>query len=118
MDKQNIIKFQDWQKLDFHIGKILKAEDIEGADKLYKLSVDLGKEIGKRTIAAGLKPYYTKEKLKNKICIVFVNLEPRILKGVESQGMLLAAVNQDKDGKEIVRLLEPDADIELGSRVR
>ncbi len=118
MDKQNIIKFSEWQNLNFRVGKIVKIEDIEGADKLYKLSIDLGKEIGKRTIAAGLKPHYAKDSLKNKICIVFTNLEPRTLKGVESQGMLLAAVNQDKDGKEIVRLLQPDADIELGSRVR
>jgi len=109
------IKFSDWQKLDLRVGKILKAEDIEGAYKLYKLSVDLGKQLGKRTLVAGIKPYYTKEQLKNKQCIVFTNLEPRILRGIESQGMLLAAVSEDESK---VFLLQPDGKIEEGSRVR
>ncbi len=107
------IKFSDWQKLDLRTGKILKVEDIEGADKLYKLSVDLGKELGKRTIVAGIKPYYKKEELKGKSCVIFTNLEPRKIKGIESQGMLLAAVNGDESE---VKLLETEA--ELGSRVR
>ena len=112
---ENIIKFSDWQGLDFRVGKIVKIEDIEGADKLYKLSVDLGKELGKRTLAAGLKPYYKRDELKNKKCIIFTNLEPKIFKGVESQGMVLAAVDE-KENK--VRLLQPDSDIELGSKIR
>ncbi len=112
------IKFPDWQKLELRTAKILKAEDIEGADKLYKLSIDLGKELGKRTLVAGIKPYYTKDELKGKLCIVFTNLEPRTLRGVESQGMILAAAHENKDGKETVRLLQPDKDIELGSKVR
>jgi methionyl-tRNA synthetase len=97
------------------VGKILKAEEIEGADKLYKIEVDLGKELGKRTLVAGIKPYYKKEQLKNKSCIVFVNLEPRILKGIESQGMILAAVDERQNK---VHLLCPDKDIELGSMVK
>ena len=109
------IKFSDWQKLNLRIGKVLKVESVEGADKLYKLSVDLGKEIGKRTIVAGLKAYYKPEELKGKICVVFTNLQPRELKGVESQGMLLAAVNDDESE---VKLLQPDSDIELGSKIR
>jgi len=107
------IKFSDWQKIDLRTGKILKIEDIEGADKLYKLLVDLGKE--KRTIVAGIKPYYKKEQLKNKVCVIFTNLEPRKIKGIESQGMLLAAANDDESN---VFLLQPDEKIELGSRVR
>lgn len=106
------VKFSDWQKLDLRVGKILKAEDIEGADKLYKLEVDLGDE--KRTLVAGLKPYYKPEELTGKTCIVFTNLEPKTLRGIESQGMILAAVNENKSK---VRLLQPDKDIELGSRV-
>ena len=112
---EGIVSFNDWSKLDLRVGKILKVEDIEGADKLYKLSIDLGKEIGKRTLAAGLKPYYKPAELKGKTCIIFTNLQPRMLKGVESQGMLLAAVSLDE--KE-VHLLQPDSDIEVGSRVR
>ena len=112
---EGIVSFNDWSKLDLRVGKILKVEDIEGADKLYKLSIDLGKEIGKRTLAAGLKPYYKPAELKGKTCIIFTNLQPRMLKGVESQGMLLAAVSPDEKH---VHLLQPDSDIELGSKIR
>src|SRR3989344_8705412 len=107
------IKFSDWQKLDLRAGKILKIEDIEGADKLYKLSVELGKELGKRTIVAGIKPYYKKEELKEKSCVIFTNLEPRKIKGIESQGMLLAGASPDESE---VKILETEA--EPGSRVR
>lgn len=109
------INFSEWQNIDLRTGKIIKAEDIEGADKLYRLSVDLGKELGKRTIVAGIKQHYTKEQLKGKTCIVFTNLEPRKLKGIESQGMLLAAVSADESK---VFLLQPDSKIEEGSKVR
>lgn len=107
------IKFSDWNKLDLRVGKILKVENIEGADKLYKISVDLKKE--KRILVAGLKPYYKPEELKNKICIVFTNLESRKIKGIDSQGMILAAVSKDETS---VKLLQPDSNIELGSRIR
>jgi methionyl-tRNA synthetase len=107
------IKFSDWQKIDLRTGKILKVEDIEGADKLYKLLVDLGKE--KRTIVAGIKPYYKIEQLKNKSCVIFTNLEPRKIKGIESQGMLLASVSEDESK---VFLLQPESKIDEGSRVK
>jgi methionyl-tRNA synthetase len=118
MSETNIINFNDWQKLDLRVGKILKVDDIEGADKLYKLEIDLGKEIGKRILVAGLKPHYKKDKLKNHLCIVFINLEPRTLRGIMSQGMILASVSEEKDGKEFVKLLQPDDDMKLGSKVR
>jgi methionyl-tRNA synthetase len=114
MENENI-KFSDWQKLDLRIGKILKAEAVEGADKLYKLSIDLGKELGKRTLVAGIKQHYTQEKLKGKFCVVFTNLEPKKLRGIESQGMVLASVNND--GTKVF-LLQPDDNIELGSKIR
>ena len=109
------IKFPDWQKLDLRTGKIIEINEIEGADKLYKLTVDLGKELGKRTLVAGIKPYYKPEELKGKSCIIFTNLEPRVLRGIQSQGMLLAAVNEDET---LVSLLHPDSKIEEGSRIR
>lgn len=111
----NIIKFSDWEKFDLRVAKILNVDEIDGADKLYKLSIDLGKELGKRTLVAGLKPYYKKDELKNKRCVVFTNLEPRKLKGIESQGMLLAAVDEKKNK---VCLLQPESEIELGSKIR
>lgn len=112
---EGIIPFSDWEKIDLRVGKILKVEDIENADKLYKLEVDLGKEIGKRTVCAGIKKHYSKDELKNKKVIVFTNLAPRKLKGIESQGMILAAVNEDESK---VILLSPEKDIEVGSKVR
>ncbi len=112
------INFSEWEKIDLRVGKILEAEDIEGADKLYKLKIDLGKELGKRILVAGIKQFYDKKELKGKRCIVFANLEPRKLKGIESQGMMLAAVSYADGKEEKVKLLQPDEDIELGSRVR
>lgn len=106
------IKFSDWQKFDLRTAKILEVENVEGADKLYKLTIDIGKE--KRTLVAGLKPYYKPEELKGKTCVVFTNLEPREIKGIQSQGMILAAVSDDESK---VRLLQPDKDIEIGSRI-
>ena len=113
---EGIIKFEDWKKLDFRVGKILEVEDIKNADKLYKLTINIGTE--KRTLVAGLKEFYSKEELKDKICIVFTNLEPKKLRGVESQGMLLAAGEYDEEGNEKkVRLLEPDGEVKLGSKI-
>lgn len=109
-----IVSFNEWSRMDLRVGKILSADDIEGADKLYKLSVDLGNELGKRIILAGIKPYYKKEKLKGKNIIVIANLEPRKMKGLISEGMLLAA--SDKNHEKVC-LLQPDADIKPGSRV-
>jgi len=107
------INFSDWEKLDLRVGKVVKVEDIEGADKLYKLTVDIGNE--KRTVCAGIKQYYTKEELKGKKIILFTNLAPRKLKGIESQGMVLAAVNEDES--EVI-LLSLEKDIKAGSKVR
>lgn len=109
---EGIITFNEWNKLDLKVGEILETEDIPGADKLYKLKIDLGTET--RTLIAGLKLYYTKEELENKRCIVFCNLEPKKMKGITSEGMILAAVNDDHSE---VKLLEPDGEIELGSKV-
>ena len=109
------IDFSQWEKLDLRVGKIVKVEDIEGADKLYKLEVDFGKEMGKRVICAGIKKHYSKDELKNRKIILFVNLKPRMMRGIESQGMLLAAVNDDESK---VILISPEKDIELGSKVR
>ena len=111
MEKENV-KFEDWMKLDLRVAEILEVEEVEGADKLYKLKIDLGTET--RILVAGLKKHYSKDDLEGKRCIVFTNLEPRKIKGIESKGMILAAVNED--GSE-VKLLNASGEIELGSRV-
>lgn len=110
---EDIVEYGDWEKLDLRVAEIKKAEDIEGADKLYKLTLDVG-ELGKRTICAGLKEFYKKDDLKGKKIILFTNLKPRKMRGIESQGMLLAASNKDHSK---VILLSPEKDIEPGSKV-
>ncbi len=108
-----MVEFNDWMNLDLRVAEIKGAEDIEGADKLFKISLDVGK-LGERTVCAGLKEFYSKENLKGKKVIYFSNLKPRVMRGIESQGMLLAASTSDH-GK--VVLLIPEAEIENGSRV-
>ncbi len=109
----NVIKFSDFQKLDLRVAEIKKVEEIEGADKLYKLTIDVG-ELGERIICAGIKPSYSAEELQGKKIIIVANLASRKLRGVESQGMLLAAggVNKDK-----CVLLVPGKDIESGTKI-
>ena len=111
---EGIITFDDFAKVDLRVGEIVDVEEIEGADKLWKLSVDLGEEIGERTICAGIKEYYSKEELIGKKIIIVVNLAPRKMRGIESQGMLLAASDKEKNN---VVLISPEKDIGNGSGV-
>ncbi|MEK6904092.1 MAG: methionine--tRNA ligase subunit beta [Nanoarchaeota archaeon] len=105
------IKFSEWQKMDLRVGEILEVNDHPNADKLYVLKVDIGeKEI---QLVAGIKNFYKKDELKGKKIVVFTNLEPAVLRGVKSEGMLLAA---DKDGR--VTLLVPEKNIESGAKIR
>ena len=112
---QGIIQYEDFAKIDLRVAKIIKVEEIEGADKLYKLTVDLGKEFGKRTVCAGIKKYYSADDLKGKKIILVANLQPRMLRGIESQGMILASVNKEETK---VVLISPEKDMEVGSKVR
>ena len=110
------VSFNEWEKLDLRVGKIDEVKDIEGADLLYELIVDFGEEIGERTICAGLKRYYSKEELKGKKAVFLVNLQPKKLRGIESQGMILAAVSQQEDNKEIT-LIVPEKDVKEGTKI-
>mgnify|MGYP001571711700 CR=1 FL=1 len=107
------ISFDDWKKINLKVGKILSVEDHPSADRLYVLKVDLGTET--RTLVAGIKKYYTKDQLLNRKVIVFVNLQPAVLRGVKSEGMILAAVDETTD---TVTLLQPEKDIKPGSIIR
>ncbi len=105
------IGFNDFLKLDLSVAEIKSCEDLPGADKLYKLTIDVGEE---RTIVAGIKQHYTKEELVGKKIAIVANLEPRKLRGVISHGMLLAASNEDNTS---IVLLTLDKDIPNGSRI-
>jgi len=91
------VAFADWLKIELRVGLIELVEDIVGKDKLYKLSVDFGTE--KRTIVAGLKPYFAKDELQGKKAPFVYNLAPAKLAGIESNGMILAARNNENKYK-------------------
>ncbi|QQS39197.1 methionine--tRNA ligase subunit beta [Candidatus Woesebacteria bacterium] len=105
------ITYEDFQKLDIRIATILQVEEIDGADKLLKLTLDAG-DLGERTIAAGIKAWYKPEDLVGKQIVYLANLEPRMLKGVESQGMLLAA-----GGDEAV-VIRPIKEVSPGVKIK
>ena len=107
-----MISIEEFQKLDLRVGTITKVEQHPNADKLYVLKVNFKEE--ERQIVAGLKQYYTEKELLNKQITVIMNLEPAKLRGIESQGMLLAT--DSKDGR--VAILTPDKKIENNSKIR
>lgn len=90
-----MVSINDFAKIELKVGTVIEAEEIEESEKLIKLQVDLGEE-KPRQILAGVKQWYKPEDLKGKQVIVVANLEPRMMMGLESQGMLLAASNEDK----------------------
>ena len=108
--EKELISYEDFQKLDIRVALVEKVEKVPKADKLYKLSIDLGTE--KRTLVAGLAEHYTVDDLKGKKIVVLTNLEPRKLRGILSEGMLLAAVEGDN-----VSILIPDKDLPPGARI-
>lgn len=88
-----MVSFQEWQRMELKVAKILSVEEVEGKDKLYKIQIDLGQE--KRQIVAGLRQFYSKEQLHGNNIIVVANLHPAKIAGIESQAMLLAAKNRE-----------------------
>jgi methionine--tRNA ligase beta chain len=101
----------EFQKLDFRVCKVKAAERITSSKKLIKLKVDIGNET--REVVAGVAEFYSPEDLKDKNLILLVNLEPKKVMGVQSQGMILAA---DVSGRPYVIFADPS--IPSGSKVR
>ena len=106
-----MITIQDFQKLEFVVAQIKEVKDHPNADKLYVLKIDTGKE--EKQIVAGIRGSYAKEALLGRKIVVVNNLEPVVLRGEESNGMLLAA--SDENG---ISVLTPDKNIKLGSKVK
>lgn len=100
------ITYEDFAKLDMIVGEIIKVENIEGADKLYKMTINIGEE--ERIVCAGLKEHYSIKELQNKKVILLANLAPRKIRGIESQGMILAS--SSKNHKQ-VKLVEPFGEV-------
>ncbi len=106
------IEFEDFAKLDLRIGKIIKANHVEGSDKLLQLTVDIGDET--RNIFAGIKSAYAPEGLEGKLTLVIANLAPRKMRFGTSEGMVLAAGPGGKD----IWILSPDKGAIAGMRVK
>lgn len=106
------IEFEDFAKLDLRIGKIVKADHVDGADKLLQLTVDIGDET--RNIFAGIKSAYAPEDLEGKLTVVVANLKPRKMRFGLSEGMVLAAGPGGKD----LWVLNPDDGAQAGMRVK
>lgn len=104
-----MITFDDFSKIELKVGTILEAEELEGSEKLIKLKVDLGED-EPRQILAGVKQWYKPEDLIGKQVVVVANLEPRVMMGLESQGMILMA------GEEPV-LLMPQKEVPPGTEI-
>jgi methionyl-tRNA synthetase len=110
-DASVTVSFEEFQKLDLRVGRIVTAEPVPKANKLLKLTVDIGQE--QRTVVAGIAQNYRPEALVGKSIILVANLAPRTLRGVESQGMVLAA---ESDGQIVLAGFE--APVSPGSKVK
>ena len=109
-EEKSIIKYDDFDKLDIKIGTVIECEKVENSQKLLKLIVDFGEF--KRQIIAGIATKYNPEDLINKQLPIIVNLAPRKLLGLESQGMILAIGDNDVEA-----LLTPTEPVVLGAGV-
>ncbi len=110
------IGIEDFAKVALRVGTIVAAEKVEKADKLLKFSVQIGSET--RTIVSGIAKFYTPEEMVGKNVVVVFNLKPAKLRGIESQGMLLCACEQDENGQERIVLVTPEKPVKNGSTVR
>jgi methionyl-tRNA synthetase len=106
-----MVTFEEFKRLEIKIAKILEVKDHPNADKLYVMIIDLGEKT--KQIVAGIKTSYKKEDLIGRQIVVIDNLEPAVLRGQESQAMLLAA--QDEQG---VCIIMPEREVKLGSMVK
>ncbi len=105
-----MVSIQEFQKLDMKVGEIISTEHVPNADRLYVLNVDIG---GKQIqLLAGIRQQYTEDELKGKKIVVVANLDPATIKGVTSEGMLLAAEHEGN-----ISLVTLDKDIPVGSKV-
>ncbi len=111
LSKDEFINIDDFAKIDLRLGKIKDAELVEGSEKLIKCQVDFG-ELGERTIVSGIAKYRKAEDLVGKSFLYIVNLKPRKIFGIESQGMLVALHNEQDD----FAMLVPDIEIEPGTK--
>jgi len=107
-----VVTIDDFNRLDLRVAKIVRAEAVEGADKLLQLTLDLGE--GSRTVFAGIKSAYAPETLEGRLVVLVANLAPRKMKFGLSEGMVLAASGEDVG----IFLISPDNGAQPGMRVK
>ena len=112
MDNVNLIDINHFSSVDLRVAKITKADDVEGADKLLQLTLDVG-DLGTRNVFAGIKSAYKPDELTDRLVVLVNNLEPRKMKFGISEGMVLASSNNDG-----IYLVSPDEGAEPGMKVR
>ena len=105
-----MVTIDEFRKLEIVTAKVLDAQDHPNADKLYVLQIDIGDE--KRQIVAGIRDFYTKEEMVGRMVVVIKNLQPAVIRGVESNGMMLAT----KDGQTL-SVLTTERDVKIGSPI-
>lgn len=116
-DVKTQIGFDQFSAIDLRVAKVVEASDHPNADKLTVLTIDLG-PLGQRQIVAGIKQFYKPDELVGKNIAVVVNLAPRTMRGVESQAMLLAAVESGENAPPTnVVLLQTDKPVPPGTRI-
>ena len=106
------ITFDDFAKMDIRAGRIVAAEKVAKTKKLLKLTIDTG--IDTRTVVSGIAEYYSPEDIIGQQVSILVNLEPKQLKGIESQGMILMAENADGS----LAFVRPDKDVKPGAEIK
>jgi len=110
--EDSFVSIEEFKKMDLRLAEVLSAEKVSGADKLLKLTLSLGEE--KREVVAGIAQYYQPEELVGKKVAMIANLQPAKIRGIESQGMILAAVDQENK----LTLLVPEKDVSTGAKIR
>lgn len=115
LEKPVYVSYDEFKKMDMRVGTIREVVPVEGADKLLKCMIDFSEASGLRQIVSGIREFYPEyEQLVGKQVLYIVNLEPRTIRGVESQGMLMAI--DGLDGKPV--FLTPEVPVAPGARVR
>ena len=112
MENKNIIDIKQFSSIDLRVAKIIKAEDVDGADKLLRLTLDVG-ELGTRNVFAGIKSSYKPEDLNDRMVVLVNNLAPREMKFGISEGMVLASSNDNG-----IYLISPDKGAEAGMKIK
>jgi tRNA-binding protein len=109
------IEWEDFENVDMRVGRVLQIDDFgEARNPSYLLKVDFGPELGIKRSAAAIRDLYSREELRDRLVVAVVNFPPKQIANHISEVLVLAGVNRDGS----MRLLQPDAEVELGARVR